>query len=212
MPQSPSDIGNNVFINCPFDPDYLPLLRAMVFAIRASGFTARCALEDDDSGELRILKILRIINECRFGIHDLSRTELNPVTQLPRFNMPFELGLDFALCHVSQGQLQSKNLLVLDREPFRYQSFISDLAGVDIKAHQNSPHKLIQIINDWLRTQSGSPDLPGAAAITKLFSRFEVQFPRFVSKRGHNPDELSFALLDLSTHGWLKDILGRSRR
>lgn len=211
MTKARSDFAKNVFINCPFDNDYLPLLRTLVFVIQVSGFVPRCAAEDDDSGELRILKILRIINECRFGIHDLSRIELNVVTQLPRFNMPFELGLDFAFCSLSKEQHRAKNLLVLDRDPFRYQSFISDLAGVDIKAHQNNPAKLIQLVNDWLRTQTGL-NLPGAAAITKLFSRFEVQFPKFVSKRGHNPDELSFTLLDLSTHDWLTRFAQALRR
>lgn len=206
------EFERSVFINCPFDQAYLPLLRTLVFVIQASGFAPRCALEDDDSGALRILKILGIIHACRFGIHDLSRTELNPVTQLHRFNMPFELGLDFAFGYVSQDQPRAKKLLVLDREPHRYQSFISDLAGVDIKAHQNSPDKLIQIVNDWLRTQSGIAKLPGAAAITRFFVRFEAQFPKFVSKRGHNPDELSFALLDLSIHDWLESFVKPRRR
>ena len=202
MLHASTDSAENIFINCPFDTDYLPLLRAVVFAIQACGFKARCALEGEDSGELRILKILRIINECRLGIHDLSRTELNSVTQLPRFNMPFELGLDFA--HRYTGPQPGKSLLILDREAFRYQMFISDLAGVDIKAHQNNPAKLIQIINDWLRTQPGAMHLPGAAAIVALFAKFEVQLPRFVSKRGHNPDALSFPVLNLAIHDWLQ--------
>jgi hypothetical protein len=57
------------------------------------GFRPRCALELDDSAEVRIDKILRKIAECRFGVHDLSRTELDAASALPRFNMPLELGL-----------------------------------------------------------------------------------------------------------------------
>jgi hypothetical protein len=34
-----------VFLNCPFDDGYHPLLRAAVFTIHACGFTARIALE-----------------------------------------------------------------------------------------------------------------------------------------------------------------------
>ena len=37
--------NNSVFINCPFDDDYRSLFRALVFAIEACGFGARCALE-----------------------------------------------------------------------------------------------------------------------------------------------------------------------
>lgn len=50
-------------------------------------------METEDSGEERIRKIKRIIRECRYGIHDISRVELDAVHQLPRFNMPLELGL-----------------------------------------------------------------------------------------------------------------------
>lgn len=61
------------------------------------GFVARCALEEDDAGEFRLSKIERIIEECRFGINDLSAVALDVVTGLPRFNMPLELGLFLAV-------------------------------------------------------------------------------------------------------------------
>jgi len=54
------------------------------------GCVARCALEAYDSGDVRIEKILDIIDQCKLGIHDISRTELNEHS-LPRFNMPLEL-------------------------------------------------------------------------------------------------------------------------
>ena len=38
-------------------------------------------------------KIYGLIEECRYGIHDLSRTKLDEINALPRFNMPIELGL-----------------------------------------------------------------------------------------------------------------------
>ena len=38
-------------------------------------------------------KICQLILESPYGIHDLSRIELDPSTQLPRFNMALELGL-----------------------------------------------------------------------------------------------------------------------
>ena len=80
-----------VFINCPFDPEYRPIFEAVVFAVHRCGFVARCALEDGDSDVVRIAKILRMIRDCALGIHDLSRVDAQG--KLPRFNMPFELGL-----------------------------------------------------------------------------------------------------------------------
>jgi hypothetical protein len=35
--------SRQVFLNCPFDDDYRPLLRAAIFAVQACGFTARDA-------------------------------------------------------------------------------------------------------------------------------------------------------------------------
>ncbi len=58
---------DSVFINCPFDGEYLPLFHAIVFAVHDCGFIARCALEVDDSGQVRIQKIEQIIADCRLG-------------------------------------------------------------------------------------------------------------------------------------------------
>ena len=85
--------ADDVFINCPFDPEYAPIFNALVFTIYACGFRPRSAKELDDGGQTRIEKLFNLIEECRFGIHDLSRTELDAVNQLPRFNMPLELGM-----------------------------------------------------------------------------------------------------------------------
>ena len=82
----------NVFVNCPFDDGYKAQFRATVFTIMRCGCVPRCALEIVDSAQTRISKIQSIIAECRLGVHDISRTELNQ-NGLPRFNMPFELGL-----------------------------------------------------------------------------------------------------------------------
>lgn len=80
-----ADGENDVFINCPFDAEYRPLFEAMVFAIHACGFIARSAVEMDDGSWSRIDKLAEIIGHCRLGIHDISRTELDPVSALPRF-------------------------------------------------------------------------------------------------------------------------------
>ena len=70
--------SKDVFINCPFDSSYKPIFHAIVFAVSELGFRARCALELDDAGDTRLDKITRIIGECKYGIHDISATELNP--------------------------------------------------------------------------------------------------------------------------------------
>jgi hypothetical protein len=49
-----------------------------------------------------------MIRECRYGIHDLSRIELNEA-QYPRFNMPFELGIFFGARYIGTGEQKKKN-------------------------------------------------------------------------------------------------------
>lgn len=46
----PADFSQNVFINCPFDDQYLPLFHAIIFTIHNMGFRPRCALEVSNAG------------------------------------------------------------------------------------------------------------------------------------------------------------------
>ncbi len=124
--------GADVFINCPFDADYQPVFRAIVFAIRACGLTPRCALEIEDGAEVRVEKIIRIVRGCTLSVHDISRTALDRSSKLPRFNMPLKLCLFIGL---ARGARKTSPSLILDTERYRYQQFISDIAGQDIRAH-----------------------------------------------------------------------------
>lgn len=104
----------NVFINCPFDPNYKLLFDAIVFAVYDCGFIGRCALEEDDGSQIRVQKIFEIISKCRLGIHDLSRVEIDRSTKLPRFNMPLELGAFLGAKYYGNGNQKSKSCLILD--------------------------------------------------------------------------------------------------
>src|SRR4051794_33073795 len=116
-----SDYGRQVFINCPFDAQYKKLFEAITFAVFDCGFLPRCARELDDGSQVRIEKILDLIASCKFGIHDISRTESDPRSQLPRFNMPLELGIFLGAKRYGEGQQREKVGLILDRQPYRYQ-------------------------------------------------------------------------------------------
>ena len=53
------------------------MLEAIVFAITDLSFVARSAREDDDAGEFRLAKIQRIIQECKYVVHDISAVQLD---------------------------------------------------------------------------------------------------------------------------------------
>lgn len=124
--------NDSVFINCPFDEAYTFILHASIFTIYRCGFVPVTALNEDNGLQNRLTKIEKCIEDCRYGIHDLSRVELNP-NNLPRFNMPFELGIFFGAKRFGDGHQKLKTALIFDKDRYRYQQFISDLNGIDIK-------------------------------------------------------------------------------
>ena len=164
--------NDNVFINCPFDSDYKPLFDAMIFAVHDCGFIARCALEEGDASQVRIDKIYNIIEDCRYGIHDISRTELDEVSHLPRFNMPLELGIFLGAKRFGVEEQERKKCLVMDKEPYRYQKFISDISGQDIFIHDNNPEEVVRIVRDWLGTASERQTIPGGSIVWRRYQSF----------------------------------------
>jgi hypothetical protein len=142
------------------------------------GFVARCALEHDNAAVVRINKIIDLIRKCDHGIHDLSYVGLDPTTRLPRFNMPYELGL-FMGCRVfGGGRHKKKNCLVLDKERYRYQKFISDLNGQDIREHRNDPEHLVTVVRNWLvGIASDRSRIPSGRFIWRRYQRFRESLP-----------------------------------
>lgn len=204
MAKARTGYEQNVFINCPFDGQYKPLFQATVFAVQMAGFTPRCALETSNSGQGRIEKIMDIISECRYGIHDISRTELS-TNSLPRFNMPLELGLDLGCRRYGTGRLKGKRLLVMDRKRYRYQKFISDIAGQDIESHANSRNQLIRCIRDWLSAETGAPTIPGGPYIFTRYRAFQRVLPALCGRMRLTPQQLTFGDLARLIRIWLEE-------
>lgn len=197
------DYEHNVFINCPFDDAYLPLFHAIVFAVHDAGFRARCALEVSNAVENRLAKLLRVIEECRYGVHDLSRTELN-ASGLPRFNMPLELGLFLGYQKAGNSGQRRKNCLVLDKEPYRYQQFISDISGQDVFSHDGDQQGAIREVRNWLTSCSKLPLIPGGDKIYNRFQSFEAGLPTFLAALHITASELTFVDYQYAVTDWLK--------
>jgi hypothetical protein len=183
---------NSVFINCPFDGEYLPVFRAIIFTVSVCGFVPRCTLEHDDASQVRLEKIYRLIGSSAFGIHDISRTELDEENHLPRFNMPLELGFFLGAKQFGSGRHRSKRCLVLDRERYRFQKFISDIGGQDIKAHGNSPEAVVRTVRDWLRNAVGQGKMPGGSHLWNRYQEFTADLPRMCETAQLTPAHLTF--------------------
>lgn len=205
MARIPQHFEQDVFINCPFDPAYAPLFEAIIFAVHACGLVPRCALEKMDAGRVRIDKITQLISECKYSIHDLSRTESDVVSALPRFNMPLELGIDLGCRRFGKRLYQQKSFLILDTESYRYQKFISDIAGQDISVHGGQPEHLIRIVRDWLRTDADRENLPSGKSIFTHYRFFRQELPDLCEQLGLSLDQLLFVDFSYLVTYWLRE-------
>jgi hypothetical protein len=179
----------DVFINCPFDSEYRPAFEALIFTITASGYDARCALEDDDGANIRHDKLCRLIKESDKSIHDLSRVALGK-NNLPRFNMPYELGLTHGAIKFGGRRQRTKTACIMVAEPFAMPAYISDLAGNDPHAHHNDPARIVRIVRNYLHTAPDGQMLPGAASLLARLERFKADLPRIASTFDIDKDEI----------------------
>ncbi|MFN0079978.1 MAG: hypothetical protein ACKVY0_26225 [Prosthecobacter sp.] len=195
--------AGHVFINCPFDAEYERIFHALIFTVMACDFAPRCAVEEDNAMEVRLHKIVRIIEECPLGIHDISRTELDTIHQLPRFNMPFELGIFIGASHILKTRRLRRRALVLDRDRYRYQKFLSDIAGQDIRSHDDNPGKAIRAARDWLAANCQDRKLPSTGLITREFELMTATMTPFVKSLGLHAHDLPFVDLKRVIGTWI---------
>ena len=144
----------SVFVNCPFDKKYYPLLRPLLFTVIYLGFTPRITLQSLDSGKPRIQKIVALIKGSAYAIHDLSRVKAERKGEYFRLNMPFELGLDVGCRVYKAGKWSRKKCLILETERYRYQAAISDVSNSDIAAHHNEPEQVVEVVRNWLNNEA----------------------------------------------------------
>ena len=203
-PAAPLDYERSIFINCPFDKSYRPIFHALVYAAFDCGLKPRCALEVDDAGDVRLNKILQLIRESRLAVHDISRTEIDRGSRLPRFNMPFELGLFLGARRFGGGIQARKVCLVLDREPYRYQAFLSDIAGQDIRCHDGQPASAIKMFRAWLSALPQARMLPGGAEIIRRYELFQAELPRMLRAIKLRREEMTFQDYGNLVSEWLQ--------
>ncbi len=121
----------SVFLNIPYDSAFENLYLAYIAGLSAFGLIPRATLEIPTS-QRRLERILKLIQECAYSIHDLSRVQLDAkAPRVPRFNMPFELGL--AVAHNVRNRQET--WYVCETVPHRVGKSLSDLNGTDVRIH-----------------------------------------------------------------------------
>ncbi|WP_346236436.1 hypothetical protein ABDK00_015505 [Niabella insulamsoli] len=162
---------NNVFINCPFDDDFMELLRPLLFCLVYFDFEPKIA-QTESSANIRINQIKQHIRNSKFSIHDLSRSKPLKKNDLPRFNMPYELGLDIGCAEFGLKKYSFKKILILEAERYHYQKVLSDIAGQDIENHENDPSTLIRKVRNWFSTAVPEKDFPSGHRVWIAYNQF----------------------------------------
>lgn len=144
--RTPAVAPSDVFINIPFDTTHERIFLALVAGLVSLGLNPRSVLEVPPSTD-RLRRLYSIISACPFSLHDLSRVQLSRTGafRVPRFNMPFELGLAAA---VSLQQNARHEWRILERVPLRVGQSLSDIGGYDASIHGGSVRGTMDVLLD----------------------------------------------------------------
>jgi hypothetical protein len=165
------------------------MLLAISFAITACEYVPACALLEDDSGQIRFEKLCRFVLGSEYSVHDLSRTEVSPTSGMPRFNMPFELGLFLGAKHFGGAKFRNRRVLVLASSRTQWLPSISDLAGADPFFHELDPDQAIRAVRDFLHVFPDGELLPGEAALVEEYRFFRHVLPGMAYSHRQTEDE-----------------------
>ena len=144
----------SVFLNVPFDNAYEPLFIALIAALTSIGRAPRCVLEIPEQGQGRLSRIIKHMESCTVSIHDLSRVGVPA-----RFNMPFELGLAYAIRNFTSPR-SPYHFIIMESVSHRLEQTLSDISGHDPYIHSSKPLVIIACILDALGTGRSAPEAP----------------------------------------------------
>jgi len=166
----------SVFLNIPYDADFENLLLAYIAGISAFGFAPRATLEIP-FGQRRLDRILSLIHQSRYSVHDLSRVQLDRTApRTPRFNMPFELGLTVALERSGGG---GHSWIVCEAVPHRIKKSLSDLDGSDAYIHGGT---VAGVFRELGNAFVGNSRQPTVTEMWQIYRLLRAQLPRVLEK------------------------------
>lgn len=179
---------NSIFINCPFDNEYKPMLRALLFVARFYGLEIKISLSNSDSKSNRLSRIIGLMKESKYSVHDLSRMMSKKKKEIFRMNMPFELGLDYGLCG------DEKIFLIFEDEAYKMKKALSDINAWDVRPHNNEPEQLIKEFRKWIVDNKILPAVLkdySATDIWYLYNDFYGKFSDYMTIHHLKEDEVS---------------------
>jgi len=144
----------SVFINCPFDREFEPILDAIIFTIMCCGFSPRSARESERVSTPRIERIKGALFASKYSIHDFTRCRGEGNEGFARFNMPLEFGMAMALRLIEEvlqvNEDERHDWLLLVPSGHQYKKFVSDLAGYDPVEYDGTEETVVRAVIKWL--------------------------------------------------------------
>jgi hypothetical protein len=101
-------------------------------------------------------RLFNLIRGCGASIHDLSRV----TGELPRFNMPFELGIAYAL-----RRIDGHSFFVMEEERYRLDKTLSDLKMIDPKIHDGNGLTTLTCVYECFKPAGREPPFAVGARI-----------------------------------------------
>jgi hypothetical protein len=130
-------------------------------------------------GERRLDRILALIRQSQYSIHDLSRVQLDrksPPT--PRFNMPFELGVTVA---VQRTAYPDHSWIVCETVRRRLNKSLSDLDGTDAYIHGGT---IAGVFREMGNAFVGSSRQPTVTEMSQIYRVLRTQFRAVLKRAG----------------------------
>lgn len=159
------------------------MLRPVVFTVAFLGFRPRLAMESADSSKARIHRILNLISNSQYAIHDLSRLSAYRRGEYFRLNMPFELGLDIGCKFFGKAQYKRKRCLILEKDKYSLKTALSDLSNSDVCSHKNEPEVAVRHVRNWLVQEARVEGLSGTI-IWYAFNDFMTDLDKNLRQKG----------------------------
>lgn len=179
----------SVFVNCPFDDGFRPILLAVAFCVTNLGFFPRLAPENADNAASRLDRIVELIRGSKYGIHDLSRCKSTAVGEYAWMNMPFELGLDHGCARFGAGAMPGKSILILEKDRYDYQKSLSDISGWDIEPHKGDHITAVRIVSTWLKRHANAERF-GPQKIQNDYATFQEWHWKRESAHGASDEDI----------------------
>jgi hypothetical protein len=180
----------SVFLNLPFEPAYEEIFVGLIVGLVTVGMVPRSVVELNENGDGRMERLFQLLKQCRCSVHDLSYRG-----EEFRYNMPFELGIAYALARNDKRA----EMIVFEAEKRDLLKTLSDLRGFDPKIHEmNGEKALATIYASFASAELPDPDEVGRGIYKDIMgnlSKFRKGHPTIFNKR-------SFLLLVHTAKSW----------